>query len=84
MEKPVSPDASDRQYLGGDDIFQLREDTRAEVGAETIGGDDLDPSSEQVLAIEAQAHKVVEGNRARGELDEQVDIAVGPCLVPLE
>jgi|GEM_PF-3483708 len=49
-----------------------------------MGGNDLDPASEQVLAIAAQVHEMVEGSRAGCELDEQVDIAIGPCLVPLE
>ena len=56
----------------------------AEVGAEVFGGAQLDGPAEGVFELEFHDGQVQQAGGVSGlELDQEVDVAVGPVWIPL-
>jgi len=73
-----------RYVFGSVDILQLLFDGFGKSVVEALRREEFYGTPEQILEKEIQLHEFVERFFAWRELDEQIDVAVGACLLPDE
>jgi len=72
----------ERESRGSKDILGFGQNPRPDERRERLRGHELHPSSEALLEQVGQVQEAIERLRARRKLYEEVDVAVGPSLIP--